>query len=272
MMGIREAHEAGDDARVDALAAQMAGVAEGGDLLDVVERMIDLDHPSVLVGLANILEARGQMDAAIALFDRYIEAAPHAADRAHVAHHVAAARRTIAMSDIRSAQDKGDTASVDALVARMVGANEDGDLQGLLGRILQMDDPVVLIGLAGVFEARQQLDVAGLLFDRYLDLAPLAADHGHIVRHAARIRREHYIRRAVHQARSGNPAAVPALALAAIQADRISDAEHPDLASMILMTDSSRMLSALASLSNEISNSAAAELAEGRLREFSGGV
>jgi wyosine [tRNA(Phe)-imidazoG37] synthetase (radical SAM superfamily) len=124
--GIREAIDAerlGDYERADERAAALAvALAAGEDrLMSVLGPALTIEHPGVVVGLANLYSSRGHTGAAMLLFERYLRLAPGASD----------ADRVLALlGQMRDARDRDLAALLDRVSVQLDGHEPESNEPG----------------------------------------------------------------------------------------------------------------------------------------------
>lgn len=86
------AYEQGDPERVEHEVRMLLGVSMTDNPLSVMSAAFSLHHTGLAAALANIFEQRGWIDAAILMFEQYLELAPDAPDHDRVSRHTDALR------------------------------------------------------------------------------------------------------------------------------------------------------------------------------------
>lgn len=240
------------DGGIEPTSYSISNVSEAAHVLTENAHQIAL--PEVARLLAGFCQKIERQQPHMAMMRRFLELSPDAADHRHVA-------LDLAMMEIWEAHTRGETDTVDRLVRAMASADAEDSLTSVLGRLIELEHPGVAVGMANVFEARGQLDIAALLFDTYLKLAPHASDYDAVSRHVFRITSERYLQSAFHQQRSGNPGAVASLAAAAVSLDGLADGSPPGLDRLVSAAESPRVVKALSELAAGANEIKAGELA-----------
>ena len=131
-LDILDAHATGDAGLVETrAAAALDHPPPVRGLIDLIGAGLSADHPGLVVALANIFEAGGQIDAAILMFERYLALAPDATDASRVALHARRLRgeRLVQMSE--AAQRRGQIAEARALMCEALATDTAAHIDSL---------------------------------------------------------------------------------------------------------------------------------------------
>lgn len=164
--------------------------------------------------LAGFLTVLGRMDLAARMLSRYLELSPDAADREAV-------QAQLSMREALQREAAGDRADATAQVSQILAlgpAPADPLLAGF-GRMLASENPGVVVGLANLLLGRGFRWEAGLLFARYLSLAPDVVDHEGAFDMLDRLSAEHLLNLAIAQQQAGQTAQVDRLLRRALAHD-----------------------------------------------------
>jgi tetratricopeptide (TPR) repeat protein len=203
---------AGDEAEAYRSLSEAIGLDHGvgsapaiedaeGFAAQAVELMGAFALPETPAGLAPLAAALGREALIPALLERYLELAPAAQDVEQVRAELNARRALIA-------ECEGDRAMADSHLAAVIAALAvpADPFSANLGTLLQIQDSGAVAALANLALRRGWTEAAALLFERYLSLAPKAADARQIAHTLERLSSE-------RRARLGSANAGPRSAL-----------------------------------------------------------
>lgn len=185
----------------EAMAVDGGGVTIDADsiesLKDYLGSCVDaVMLPATAMALADIARTIGDRDTAADLIEAFVRLSPDEWDREK---HLADA----AIERVLSAMDAGDVEGATRAAATMLG-QPAGETLMLIGPAFASDHPGVLAVMANLFATAGHPAPAALLFDRYLEMAPAAADFTQVARYVARLRRDRAAAVALTQAQLGN--------------------------------------------------------------------
>jgi molybdenum cofactor biosynthesis enzyme MoaA len=158
-------------------------IARAPELLDMLTLAI------TAASLGSYLAASAGSALVPAALKRYLALAPHAGDRRRV-------EVDISLREAYAADRAGLPDVADQHLARVFGGVAQGSawLDDVVASVLDMNDTAAISALANILEGRDRLDQAVLLFERYLQLAPHAADYEGVTAMVERIRRQLLLR------------------------------------------------------------------------------
>jgi tetratricopeptide (TPR) repeat protein len=216
-----------------ALGLQRAGLQDAADRLSGrAEGTAEAADPGAAVALANLALERGEIAAARALFERYLELAPDAPDAAATLDRIEALDAAEAERRLRIAvrlQQAGREAEADRLSRH--GASQAGTAPARPG------DAGEAVAGANLALARGELDSAALLFERYLELAPEAQDAAAVLDMLDRVKAERLLKLAIGLERAGRADEALELARRALAADPGPFARLPRLGDAGALTE-----------------------------------
>lgn len=195
----------------------------------IIEQSHKISSAVACSALVDLFSKAGLDDSKSHLLKRYVELAPDAPDRRHVELDLA----TMAMLDAHAA---GDAVLVEARAAAALDHHLPvSGLIDLLGAGLSANHPGLVVAMANIFEASEQIGAAILMFERYLALAPEATDWSRVALHARRLRGERLVQMSEAAQRRGQTAEARALMCEAAATDTAAHIDSlPDYATLAL--------------------------------------
>lgn len=187
------------------------------------EAVSEPTDPGAAVAMANLALERGDAASAGGFFERYLELAPHAPD----APAILAKLAELDEAEAEAARERTDRRLRIAVRLQQEGLEAEADRLARRGRLQAQDrsaaplpaDPGEAVAMANLALARQELASAGLLFERYLELAPGAGDAPAVLDMLDRVNAERLLRLAIRLEQQDRPEQAQALARRALASD-----------------------------------------------------